>query len=62
MSKSESIKKLRDEYALSSEEINMVFQAAMLMPEDPDGCWSILADYGVEVEFDAIADVCHLYS
>ena len=38
-----------------------VVTAIELMPDDPDGVWSTLEDYGAEVDLDTVVNLCRGY-
>jgi hypothetical protein len=39
----------------------MLHESIVAMPEDPDGCWSALDDYGCGADLDDIVKACRLY-
>ncbi|RLI66798.1 MAG: hypothetical protein DRO67_00045 [Candidatus Asgardarchaeum californiense] len=56
-----TLKELKSEYGLTSEETGHVDVLLMMMPDNPDGIWAMCEDADIHLEFDDIADLCEQY-
>lgn len=53
--------KILEDAGIGSKIWNDIVTVCQFTPDDPDGCWSILKDYGYEVEFEDISAICEYY-